>query len=246
VVVGYEPYLAHVAGLLGDVRVIASGMGAEAERAASAVEAARTGAAVAVVSSGDAGVYGMASLVFEVLAGSEAVPGIAHTKAAVAADTAAADTADTAAADAEVEVEVEVEVVPGVTAALAAAAALGAPLACDFACISLSDLLTPFQVIERRLCAVAAADLALALYNPRSQTRTAPLDRALEILRDARGPGTLVGLVRNACRDGQEARITTLAGFDPTDADMLSIVIVGDSTTRLIDGRMVTPRGYQL
>lgn len=214
-VIGYKPYLAHVAGLLGDAQVLSSGMGAEVERAQAAVEAALGGATVAVVSSGDAGVYGMAALVLEVLGESGAA-------------------------------EVDVEVVPGVTAALAAACVLGAPLTNDFACISLSDLLTPLPTIERRLRAVAAADLALALYNPRSHSRTEPLDLALEILRAERSPETLIGSVRNACREGQSARITTLAEFAPESADMFTVLIVGDSTTRLIGGRMVTPRGYEL
>jgi precorrin-3B C17-methyltransferase len=215
VVVGYRPSLRMVENHIGHARVIGSGMRAEVERAEAAVAAARGGATVAVVSSGDAGVYGMAGLVLEVLGdeGAEAV---------------------------------DVAVVPGMTAALAAAAVLGAPLTNDFACISLSDLLTPLEVIESRLSAVAAADLVVALYNPRSNTRTEPLDRALAILRDARGDGTLVGAVRDAGREGERCWVSTLGELDPAEVDMSTILIVGNSATRLIGGRMVTPRGYRV
>jgi len=212
-VVGYRPYLVMVEGLIGDARVLASGMRAEVDRAHAAVEAAREGEVAAVVSSGDAGVYGMAGLVLEVL-GDDA--------------------------------SVDVEIVPGVTAALAAAAVLGSPLTNDFACISLSDLLTPLPVIERRLRGVAAADLVLALYNPRSHTRTEPLDLALSVLREARGDSAVVGVVRDALRPGQHARITTLGELDPETVDMFTVLIVGNAETRLIGGRMVTPRGYRL
>ena len=212
-VVGYRPYLSMVEGLLGDARVLASGMRAEVDRAKAAVEAAREGDTVAVVSSGDAGVYGMAGLVLEVLGEDDGV---------------------------------DVEVVPGVSAALAAAAVLGSPLTNDFACISLSDLLTPLPVIERRLRGVAEAGLAVALYNPRSHTRTEPLDLALRVLTDARGGDTLVGVVRDALREGQQAHITTLGDLDAESVDMSTILIVGAPETRLIAGRMVTPRGYPL
>lgn len=213
VVVGYRPYLELVSEHLGHAEVVASGMRAEVERARAAVEAARGGRAVAVVSSGDAGVYGMAGLVLEVL-GEDA--------------------------------SVDVEVVPGITAALTAGAVLGSPLTNDFACVSLSDLLTPLPVIERRLRAIADADLVVALYNPRSNTRTEPLDLALEVLADARGAQTVVGVVRDAGREGVTARITTLGDLDPETVDMFTILIVGNSLTRVVGGRMVTPRGYRV
>ncbi len=208
---GYRPYVELVREHLGHAEVLASGMRAEVERARAAVSAAREGRVVAVVSSGDAGVYGMAGLVLEVLGE---------------------------------DPNVDVEVVPGVTAALMAAAVLGSPLTNDFACISLSDLLTPLAVIERRLTAIAEADLVVALYNPRSHTRTRPLDLALEVLRAARGPETVVGVVRDAGRAGQSTRMTTLGELDPEEVDMFTTLIVGNSLTRVICGRMVTPRGY--
>ncbi|MDP2233375.1 MAG: precorrin-3B C(17)-methyltransferase, partial [Actinomycetota bacterium] len=177
------------------------------------IDAATAGETVAVVSSGDAGVYGMAGLVLE-LAGERD--------------------------------DLDIEIVPGVSAAFAAAAALGSPLTNDFACISLSNLLTPLPIIERRLRAVAEADLVVALYNPRSLTRTEPFDLALDILNVARGSDTLVGVVRDACREGQQATITTLGELDPECVDMSTILIVGNAETRIIGGRMVTPRGYRV
>jgi precorrin-3B C17-methyltransferase len=200
-----------VAAYVGDAEVRASGMRAEVERARDAVASAREGRTVAVVSSGDAGVYGMAGLVLEVLGE---------------------------------QTDVEVEVVPGITAALSAAALLGSPLTNDFACISLSDLLTPLAVIERRLRAVADADLVVALYNPRSNTRTEPFDRARAILLNARGAKTLVGVVRDAGRAGESVAVTTLGDLKPEEVDMFTTLIVGNSLTRVIGGRMVTPRGY--
>lgn len=193
--------------------LLESGMRAEVERARVAVEAARAGRSVAVISSGDAGVYGMAGLVLEVLGDDSSI---------------------------------DVEVVPGITAALAAAAILGSPLTNDFACISLSDLLTPLEVIEGRVRAIAAADLVVALYNPRSKTRTHPLDRTLGILSEERSADTVVGIVRDAGRDGETARISTLGELDPETIDMFTVLIVGNSVTRVIAGRMVTPRGYRL
>ena len=212
VVVGYKPYLEMVADLVAGKRIVVSGMRQETTRAEAAVVEATAGARVAVVSTGDAGVYGMAGLVLELLP--EGSP-------------------------------VTVEVVPGVTAASAAAACLGAPLMNDFAVVSLSDLLTPLEVIERRLTAVADGDFVIALYNPRSMKRHEPLRRALAILRERRASGTPVGLVRNALRDGQKTRITTLAELVEEDVDMMTILVVGNSATLVRDGRMVTPRGYR-
>lgn len=212
VVVGYKPYLELVADLVAGKRTVASGMRQETARAEAAVAAATAGSRVAVISTGDAGVYGMAGLVLELLP--EGSP-------------------------------VTVDVVPGVTAASAAAACLGAPLMNDFAVVSLSDLLTPLEVIERRLTTAADGDFVLALYNPRSTRRHEPLRRALRILRERRAPETPVGLVRNALRDGQEARVTTLGELREEDVDMLTILIVGNSATLVRDGRIVTPRGYR-
>ena len=211
VVVGYRPYLQMITDLIAGKPVVASGMRAEVARAQAAVDAAMRGARVAVVSTGDAGVYGMAGLVLELL-GEDAL--------------------------------VEVEIVPGITAASAAAACLGAPLMNDFAAISLSDLMTPLDVIERRVKAAAEGDFVIALYNPRSHKRHEPLLRTLAILREHRLLSTPVGIVRNALRDEESASITTLGSLVEDDIDMMPILIVGSSSTRVCGGRMVTPRGY--
>jgi precorrin-2 C20-methyltransferase/precorrin-3B C17-methyltransferase len=211
VIVGYEAYLEALRPLrlVGELR--GSPIGAESERAALALELAAAGKRVALVSSGDAGVYGMASLVLE--------------------------TAERAPA-------VEVEVVPGVTAALSAAALLGAPLGHDFACISLSDLLTPWPVIERRLEAAGQGDFVVALYNPLSRRRTWQLPRARELLLRHRGAETPVGLADRAYRPGGRVWRTTLGELDGAGVGMETVLIVGNSQTRVIHGRMVTPRGY--
>ncbi|MBV9122159.1 MAG: precorrin-3B C(17)-methyltransferase, partial [Planctomycetes bacterium] len=189
-----------------------SPIGAERERAEQALEAAAAGRRVVVVSSGDAGVYGMGSLLLE--------------------------TADQQPA-------VEVELVPGVTAATAAAALLGAPLGHDFACISLSDLLTPWEVIEKRLEAAGQGDFVVALYNPLSRRRTWQLPRARELLLPYRRPETPVGLVQKAYRPGMRLWHTTLGQLTPDGVTMETLLIIGSSTTRMSRGRMVTPRGYE-
>ncbi len=214
VVVGYGPYLDQVADLLtASQDVIRSPIGSEAHRARLALARAAEGRRVALVCSGDAGVYGMASLVVE-LAGAEA-PGV------------------------------QVDVVPGVTAALASSALLGAPLGHDHVVISLSDLLTPWETIERRLRAAAEADLVVVLYNPRSTGRTWQLPKALDVLRGSRSPGTPVGLVTDATRPGQRVVRTTLAEVDPEDVGMTTCVVVGSTATTTVAGRMVTPRGFR-
>ncbi len=212
ILIGYEAYLQLLEPLSLRAECRGSPIGTELVRAAEALELARQGRRVALVSSGDAGVYGMASLVLETAG---ALPGV------------------------------DVEVVPGVTAATAAAALLGAPLGHDFACVSLSDLLTPWEVIERRLDAVGQGDLVLALYNPVSRRRTWQLPRAREILLRHRPPETPVGMVRRAYRPGTERRITTLDRLSAEGVTMETTILVGSSRTRLVNGRMVTPRGYR-
>lgn len=142
--------------------------------------------------------------------------------------------------------EVDIEVVAGVTAAQSGSAVLGAALSHDFACVSLSDLLTPWELVERRLVAVAQADFCLALYNPRSKKRAGHLARAAQILIDAGKPASCVcGWVRNIGREGQESGLTTLEGLKTLDADMFTTVYVGNDRTRVVRGKMVTPRGYR-
>ncbi len=211
VVVGLDQYLRQISDLLAPgTRVLASGLGEERARAVAAVSEARAGHAVALVGSGDAGIYAMASPALEL-------------------------------ADARIEVTG----VPGVTAALAAGTVLGAPLGHDHALISLSDLHTPWEVIERRVRAAAEADLVTCFYNPASRARNWQLGRALAILAAHRDPATPVGWVRDASRPGQSSGIATLASFDPATADMRTLVVVGSSRTTVVAGRMLTPREYR-
>lgn len=210
VVVGLGQYIDQIRDLLRPgTRILASGLGAEEERAAAAVREARRGHAVALVGSGDAQVYAMAS------------------PALLQADDG-----------------IDVTVVPGITASLAAGALLGAPLGHDHAVISLSDLHTPWEVIERRVRAAAEGDLVTVFYNPRSKGRDWQLPASLRILAAHRPPGTPAAVVRNASRTGQRVIITTLADLDPRDVDMFSLVLAGASTTQVVAGRIVTPRGY--
>ncbi|MCH6159597.1 precorrin-3B C(17)-methyltransferase [Streptomyces marispadix] len=211
VLVGLDQYVEQIRDLLRPgTRVLESGLGSEEERARTAVAEARAGRAVALVGSGDAGVYAMAS------------PALA-----------------------EAGGDIDVVGVPGVTAALAAAAVLGAPLGHDHVSISLSDLHTPWEVIERRVRAAAESDTVVTFYNPRSRGRHWQLPKALGILSEHRSPGTPVGVVRNASRRDEQATLTTLGALDPSVVDMMTVVTVGNTATRTVAGRMVTPRGYR-
>ncbi len=220
VVVGYKTYLEFIEPLLIGKEVVSSGMMREVERCSEALVIAASGKQVALVSSGDAGIYGMAGLALEL--------------AEPQADGLPAPYPN-----------VEIVIVPGVSAVQAAASVLGAPLMHDFAVISLSDLMTPLDTIRTRLKAAAAADFVVALYNPRSKGRVTQIEEAAAILIAARGPEVPVGIVRNACRDGEERIVTTLGEMLTHPIDMFSIVIIGNAATRLCsDGRIVTPRGY--
>jgi len=215
VIIGYRTYVKLIQSIIKrDVEVITGGMGQEVERAKTAVMKALENKKVAVISSGDPGVYGMAGVVLEVAE---------HEKA-----------------------NIPIEIVPGVTAATAAAAKLGAPLVGDFAVISLSDILTPWNLIEKRLRAATEADLVIVLYNPQSQGRKEPLVKAYAILLEHRSPSTPVGIVKQVGRDGEESIITTLKEMLDHEVDMVTTIIVGNSTTRIVNQRMVTPRGYDL
>lgn len=213
IVLGYHGYLAACADLTGPHQsLMPSEIGAEQQRAEDAVRAAADGARVALVSSGDAGIYGMASLALSTAA---ALPPARRPS---------------------------VRVVPGITAAVAAGALLGAPLARDFACLTLSDLLAPWDAVEARLRAVAAADLVLALYNPRSRGRPWQLRRTRDVLAEYRPDDTPVGLVTDAGRDGEQVELTTLAALDPDRAGMHTVVIVGAAGTSRLGDWLVTAR----
>ena len=218
VIVGFRAYIQHIEGLIAGKEVVSMELGQELERAEAAVDSAYTGKTVAVVSSGDAGIYGMSGPVFWVLTDRDW------------------DGQDP-----------EVETVPGVSAMQAAAAVLGSPLMQDFCAISLSDLLTPWKKIQGRLEAAGQGDFVVALYNPRSQRRQSQLLEAREILLKHRPGDTPVGIVGDAFRPGQRVKITSLQDLEKEaqSVDMVTIVVIGNSTTYLHAGRVITPRGYE-
>ena len=209
---GYTAYVELIAPLYPEKETYTSGMLREIDRCRHALAAAQSGKTVAMVCSGDAGVYGMAAPILELL---PEYP------------------------------DVETRIVAGVTAALSGAAALGAPLGHDFCVISLSDLLTPWEVIEKRLRCAGEGDFAIALYNPSSKRRADHLRRACDILLESRRADTLCGVVRNIGRDGQKKRLLTLAELRETEVDMVTTVFIGSSATKAVGGYMVTPRGYR-
>lgn len=212
VIVGYHVYVDLVKAHFPDKEFHTTPMRREVDRCKLALELAREGRDVAMICSGDAGIYGMAGLIYELLGD---------------------------------EGDIEVEVVGGLTAACSGAARLGAPLTHDFAVISLSDLLTPWETIERRLECAAMGDFAVALYNPSSVKRRDYLQRACDILLRHAKPETVCGAVRNIGREGETVEVMTLAELRDYEADMFTTVFVGNSHTRVIDGHMVTPRGYR-
>lgn len=212
-VAGYRLYLDQIRELLDGKRLIPGAMRQEIARCREALEAALAGETVAVVSSGDAGVYGMAGLLLELT-------------------------------ELERYRSVEIEVVPGITAALAAAALIGAPFMNDFAVLSLSDLMTPKALIQKRLYAVASCDMPAALYNPRSTRRHELLEEAVSVFRDA-GGDLPCALIHDACRDKQRIELTTLGTFPFEHVWMTTIVIIGNSATIVRDGRFYCRRGYR-
>ncbi len=217
---GYRTYLDLIQDLISGKEAVSSGMRQEVERCTKAVELARDGRRVAVICSGDPGIYAMAGLVFEILkkscglqaAGCGLSPGI--------------------------------EIIPGIPALSACAALLGAPLMHDFASISLSDLLTPWEIIEKRLEAAASADFVIVIYNPKSRTRQDQINKARDIILNFRPPQTPVGIVRAAARENEKIIITDLKDMPGDEIDMQSTVIIGNSQTFTWSGRMITPRGY--
>ena len=213
VLCGYTVYLDLVRPYYPEKEYYATGMTKELDRCRWALETAQSGKTVALICSGDAGVYGMASPLLEL---AERFPDVA------------------------------VEVAPGLTAALSGGAVLGAPLAHDFCVLSLSDRLTPWEVIEKRLAAAAMGDFCMAVYNPSSKGRPDYLARAVRILlQNGKAPDTVCGLVRNIGREGQSAQVLTLAQLEHTPVDMFTTVFIGNAATRQLGGKMVTPRGYR-
>jgi precorrin-3B C17-methyltransferase len=222
-VAGYTTYLDLIRPLISGKKIIVSGMKKEVERVWAAIQTALSGTSCALISSGDPGIYALAGLVFELCRENHV-----NLKDGNKGD----------------EPGLYVEVVPGIPALCAGAALLGAPLVHDFAAISLSDLLTPWEVIEKRLSAAADADFVIVLYNPRSKKRNWQLDKAKEILLVSRRPETPVGVVTGAMRQNQRVCMTTLENLDINSVDMQTTVFIGNSKTFVFDNRMVTPRGY--
>ncbi len=213
VIAGYTVYIDLIAHLIQQKEILTTSMKQEIDRCRMAIEAAVSGKTVSMVCSGDAGVYGMAGLIYEL---SQDYPPI------------------------------EIEVIPGITAACSGAAVLGAPLMHDFAVISLSDLLTPWQKIEARIHAAAQADFVICLYNPSSKKRHDYLEKACRIVLGYQSPNTMCGYVKSIGRDGQHAQILSLEQLTTTPVNMFTTVYIGNSQTKVIAGKLVTPRGYQV
>ena len=212
IIAGYTTYIDLVRPLIGDKEILQTPMKKEIDRCKLARDAALSGKTVSMICSGDAGVYGMAGLMYEVC---------------------------------EQHPDMDIEVIPGITAACGGAAVLGAPLIHDFAVISLSDLLTPWEKIQKRLDFAAQADFCICLYNPSSHKRADYLQKACDILLKSKSPETPCGTVRNISRDGERGEIYTLAQLRDTKVDMFTTVFIGNSQTRVINGKLVTPRGYE-
>ena len=212
-IVGYTVYVDLVKEHFADKEFLTTPMRKEVERCELAFEEAAKGKTVAMICSGDAGVYGMSGLMLEI--GSR-YP------------------------------EIPVEIVAGVTAAIGGAAVLGAPLIHDFALISLSDLLTPWEKIEKRLFCAAEADFVICLYNPSSKKRHDYLQKACDLVMKYQPESIVCGVVENIGREGENARLYTLKELRDTKVDMFTTVFIGNSQTKIVDGHMVTPRGYLL
>lgn len=210
VVVGYTFYIELIKDLLEGKEVIQTGMKGEVERCKLAIERVKEGFDTCIISTGDAGLYGMAGPILELAE------------------------------------DIEVEVVPGVTSAFSAASVLGAPIMHDFCTISLSDLLTPWEVIEKRIDLASKSDFVISIYNPRSKGRKEHIEKTVDIMLRYKSKDTPVGIVKHSGRDGEEKVITTLGNIDYEFIDMMTMVIVGNRESYIKDGNIVTPRGYKL
>lgn len=210
VIVGYKPYIGYVEDLVEGKEIFSTGMRGEIERCNYAIKRVKEGKNTAIISTGDAGLYGMAGPILEL------------------------------------KEEIEVEVIPGVTAAFSAAAELGAPIMHDYASISLSDLLTPWDIILKRVEMAAEGDFVITIYNPKSRGRKDHLETAIEIIKKYRKASTPVGIVRNSGRADRTITITTLQDIDYEQVDMLSVLIIGNTNTFIKKNKIVTPRGYEI
>lgn len=210
VIVGYKPYIEYLGDLVEGKELFSTGMKGEIERCKEAIEQVRKGKTTSIISTGDAGLYGMAGPILELAEG------------------------------------IDVEIIPGVTAAFSAASELGSPIMHDYAAISLSDLMTPWEIILKRVDNAAEADFVLAIYNPRSKGRPEHLEEAINLVRKHRKSTTPVGIVKNSGRPGTEITITTLEEMDFEMVDMLTVLIIGNSNTYAEGDKIITPRGYKI
>lgn len=210
IVVGYNKYIDMIKPLVEDKELFSTGMRGEEARCRKALELSKENNTVALISTGDSGIYGMAGLILQM------------------------------------QEDESVEIIPGVTASSAAGSVIGAPLMHDNCNISLSDLMTPYDLIKKRVRNAADADMIISLYNPRSKGRPHYLREAIEIIKEYRSLDTPVAVVRHALRDGQEYKLFTLENFDEEVVDMFSIVIVGNSQSFIKSGKFITPRGYDV
>ncbi len=213
VICGYGVYIDLIKDAYPGKKLMSTPMKKEADRCRIAIEETLQGQTVSMVCSGDPGIYGMASLMFEI---------------------------------AQQYAPIEIEVIPGITAACSGAAVLGAPLIHDFCVISLSDLLTPWETIKKRLACAADGDFSICLYNPSSIKRHDYLRRACEIILQYRADDNAAGIVQNIGRDGESAKVMTLKELKNEQVDMFTTVFIGNSKTTLMNGKMITPRGYKL
>lgn len=210
VIVGYTPYIEYLEDLVEGKEIYSTGMRGEIERCKLAIQKVKEGKNTAIVSTGDAGLYGMAGPILEL------------------------------------KEDIDVEIIPGVTAAFSAASELGSPIMHDFATISLSDLLTPWDIIEKRIEKAAEGDFVIVIYNPRSKGRKEHLKKAVDIMLKYKQKDTPVGIVRNSGRINRKIWLTTLGKIPYEEVDMLSILIIGNTNTYIKDGQMITPRGYNI
>lgn len=210
VLVGYTPYIDYLGDLSKGKEIHSTGMTREIERCQLAIEKVKDGKTTSIISTGDAGLYGMAGPILELAE------------------------------------NIEVEIIPGVTAAFSAAAELGSPIMHDYVSISLSDLMTPLDVIYKRVEHAAIADFVIAIYNPRSKGRKDYLENSVKTILKYRDGDTPVGIVKNSGRPGTEITITRLDNIDYEMVDMVTVLIIGNSNTYIKDGKIITPRGYNI
>lgn len=216
VVVGYSTYIGLIKEMLSGKIVLSTGMKKEKERCRAAIDYARSGKNTIIISSGDSGIYGMAGLALELLIAKG------------------------------LEEKIEIEIIPGIPALCAASSLLGAPLMHDFSVISLSDLLTPWELIKKRIIAALDGDFVIVLYNPRSRSRKWQLSEVIRLIREKRGGDIPIGIVKNATRKGEMVLLKTIENFDEEIVDMTTILVVGNSKTRIHKNFMITPRGYEV